>query len=51
MAKACRTILELGIPEAKLVDVRVQKLATGMHHAHTKLAKVHLELNLKIVEL
>jgi len=51
MAEACRSVLELDIPKAELVDVRVYKLAIGVCNPHTELAKVQLEMNLKTAEL
>ena len=42
---------ELAIPEEELVEVRIHKLATGVHDTRTKMAWVQLELNLQIMEL
>lgn len=41
---------KLEIPKDENVDEQVHKLVTGVHNAHTKLAKVQLELNLQITE-
>lgn len=51
MAEAFRTVPERGIPEVEPIDVRVWKVIVGVHDTRTKLAKVQLELNLKIGEL
>jgi len=44
--EACRIVPELAIPEEELVEVHVRKLATGVHDAHTEMARIQLELNL-----
>lgn len=44
-------VLELAIVDEEPFEVHVCKLATGMHDARTELARVQLELNLKITEL
>lgn len=40
MTKACNIVSELGILEAKLIDVRVQNLTSGVTDAQTELGKV-----------
>lgn len=49
--ETCRKVPALAIPEVVPIDVQVQKLTTGVRDTHIELAKVQLELNLKIVEL
>jgi len=39
-------VLELAILEEDPIKVRICKLATGVCDTHTKMARVHLELNL-----
>lgn len=51
MEDACRMVPELAIPEEKLVEVCISKLATGVRDTQTEMAWVQLELNLQITEL
>ena len=51
VVEACKTVPELDIPKYAPLDVRIRKLAAGVHEARTKLTKVQFELNLKIAEL
>lgn len=51
MAEACRYVLELVVPDDEPVDVKIQKLASGLRDARTELTKVQFDLNLKISEL
>lgn len=48
VAKACRTISELHIPEDTMVNARIQKLTIGVCGARTELPKVQFELKFKI---
>ena len=42
---------ELAIPKEETVEVCIYKLATGVHDAQKKMARVQLELNLQITQL
>lgn len=49
--EACRTIPKMHIPEKASLEENIQKFATGVNNARTKMANVQFELNLKITEL
>ena len=49
--EACRSIPKLDISKDALVEERIQKLIARVCEARSELAKVQLELNLKIIEL
>lgn len=51
MDEACHIVLEMDIPKAEPVEMRVQKIAMGMCNTRKKLAKIQMELNIKIIEL
>lgn len=51
VATACRTILELHIPEEAPVEANIQKLDAGVRDSKTEMAKAQFELNLKIIDL
>eukprot|EP00253_Pinus_taeda_P028291 PITA_28291 len=51
VAEACRTVLELHIPEEAPMEAKILKLAAGVRDAWTKMAKVKFEPNLKITKL
>lgn len=51
VAEAYITVPELHIPEEASLEAKIQKLGTSMRDAKTKMAKVQLELILKITEL
>ena len=49
--EACQMVPELAISKEELIEVHIHKLAIGVHDTHTEVARVQLELNLKIMEL
>lgn len=51
VAKACRTVLELHIPEEVPVEAKIQKLVAGVCDVQNEMSKIQFELNLKIIEL
>lgn len=51
VVEACRSVPELDIPKDMPVDERIQKLTVGVREVRSELAKVQLELNIKITEL
>lgn len=44
-------VLELDILDQELVEVRIRKLAMGVHDPPTEIAGVQLDLNLQIIDL
>jgi len=48
VAKACKIVLELHIPEDTQLEAKIRKLATGIREAKTEVARVQFELNMKI---
>lgn len=51
VAKVCKIVLELHIPEGAPLEANIRKLVAGVCDAKTEVAKVQFELNLKITEL
>lgn len=51
VAKACKTVPELHIPEDAQVDAKIRKLAAGVQEARAESGRVNFEFNMKIAEL
>lgn len=51
VAKVCKIVLELQIPQEVPLEAKIRKLAAGVREAKTEVARVQFQLNLKFIEL
>lgn len=51
VAEACKIVSELHIEEEALLEAKINKITVGVCDAKTEVARVQLDLNMKITEL